>query len=47
MVSMIATQPTTIISCDEKNSIDFMFQCEVEFGSQEASNVEVDVVWKI
>jgi hypothetical protein len=43
-----ATYPVTIISnatvftivtisCDEEDDIDFMFQFEIEFGSQEAS----------
>jgi hypothetical protein len=43
-----ATRPTTTISCDEKDDIDFMFQSKVEFESHEASNyVEIDVVWDI
>lgn len=46
MASTNATKPTTTISCDEKDNIDFMFQFEVE--SHEASNyVEIDVVWDI
>jgi hypothetical protein len=48
MASTNATKPTTTISCDEKDDIDFMFQFEVELESHEASNyVEIDVVWDI
>jgi hypothetical protein len=48
MASTNATKPTTTISCDETDDIDFMFQFEVEFESHEESNyVEIDVVWDI
>lgn len=42
MASMSATQPITNISCGEKDDIDFMSQFEIELGSQEASNIEID-----
>jgi hypothetical protein len=45
MACTSATQPITIISCD--NDIDFMFQFEFELGSQEASNVNIDATWEI
>jgi hypothetical protein len=48
MASTNATKPTTTISCDEKDDIDFMFQSEVELEPHEASNyVEIDVVWDV
>ncbi len=42
LASMSATQPTTNISCGEEDDIDFMSQFEIELGSQEASNIEID-----
>ncbi len=33
MISMSATQPTTTISGDEEDDIDFISQFEVELGS--------------
>ncbi len=46
MASTSATQPITIISYDE-DDIDVMLQFEIEFGSQEASNVDIDTTWEI
>jgi hypothetical protein len=46
MASTNAKQPITIISCDE-DDIDSMFQFEIELGSQEASNVDIDATWEI
>jgi len=46
MASTSATQPITTVSYDE-GDIDFMFQFEIELGSQEASNVDIDVTWEI
>ncbi len=46
MASTSATQPITTISCDE-DDIDFMFQSEIELGSQEASYVDIDATWEI
>jgi hypothetical protein len=46
MASISATQPITIVSYDE-DDIDFMFQFEIELGSQEASNVDIDANWEI
>jgi hypothetical protein len=41
------TQPITTISCDEKNEINLMYRFEFEFGSQKASNVDLDITWEI
>jgi hypothetical protein len=41
------TQPIATISCDEEDDINFMYQFEVEFGSQEASNVDLNIAWEI
>jgi hypothetical protein len=41
MASTSATQLIITISCDE-NYIDFMSQSEIELGSQEASNVDIN-----
>jgi hypothetical protein len=46
MASITATQLIKTISCDE-DDIDFMFQSEIELGSQEASNVDIDATWEI
>jgi hypothetical protein len=46
MASISATQPITIVSCDE-DDIDCMSQFEIELGSQEASNVNIDATWEI
>jgi hypothetical protein len=46
MASTSATQPITTVSYDE-DDIDFMFQFEIELGSQEASNVDIDATWEI
>ncbi len=46
MASISATQPITIVSYDE-DDIDFMSQFEIELGSQEASNVDIDATWEI
>jgi hypothetical protein len=45
MACTSATQLITIVSCD--NDIDFMFQFEIELGSQEATNVDIDATWEI
>ncbi len=59
MASTSATQPittisnatilttTTTTSCDEKNDIDFMSQFEIKLGTQEASDVALDVIQEI
>jgi hypothetical protein len=44
MASTSASQPITIVSCEEEY-IDFMFQSNIELGSQETSNVDIDVTW--
>jgi hypothetical protein len=46
MASTSARQPITTISCDE-DDINFMFQFEIELGSQEASNVDINATWEI
>lgn len=46
MASTSATQPITTILCDE-DDIDFMFQFEIQLGSQEASNVDINATWEI
>jgi hypothetical protein len=46
MTSISATQPITIVSCGG-DDIDCMFQFEIELGSQEASNVNIDATWEI
>jgi hypothetical protein len=46
MASITTTQLIKTISCDE-DDIDFMFQSEIELGSQEASNVDIDATWEI
>jgi hypothetical protein len=46
MASTSATQPITTILCDE-DDIDFMFQFEIQLGSQEASNVDINGTWEI
>jgi hypothetical protein len=44
MASTSATQPITTILCDE-DDIDFQF--EIELGSHEASNVDINATWEI
>jgi hypothetical protein len=46
MASTNATQPITIISCDE-DDIDLMFQSKIELGTPKASNVDIDATWEI
>jgi hypothetical protein len=43
MASTSATQAIITISCDE-NYIDFMSQFEIELGSQEESNVDINAI---
>jgi hypothetical protein len=46
MASTSATQPITTILCDA-DDINFMSQFEIELGSQEASNVDINATWEI
>jgi len=43
VISNATILTTTIVSCDEKDDIDFMSQFEIELGTQEASNVDLVV----
>lgn len=41
-----ALKPTTIV-CNEKDTLEFALEMEVEFGSQKKSNVEVHATWEL
>jgi hypothetical protein len=47
MVFMNVPQHVTTIWCHEKDDIDFMCHFEVELGSHEVSNVDLDATWEI
>ncbi len=47
MAFMNATQHVTTIWWHEKDDNNFMSQFEVELGSHEVSNVDLDATWEI
>jgi hypothetical protein len=47
MAFMNAKKHVTTIWCHEKDDINFMCQVEVELGSHEVSNVDLDATWEI
>jgi len=46
VISSAIIPATIIVSCDEEGDIDFMSQFEIELGSQETSNVDLDGTWE-
>jgi hypothetical protein len=46
IVSNAIILATTTVPCDEEDDIDFVSQFEIELGTQEASNVDLDANWE-